>query len=96
MSRKIATRLATATALVIAAGSLALGGDFTIGTVKKLDEKAGKVTLSHEELKTLDMPAMTMVFQVSDKALLDKLKVGEKVEFVAERVNGKLTVTQVK
>lgn len=96
MSRMIATRLATATALAMAAGSLALAGDFTTGTVKKLDEKTGRVTLSHEELKTLQMPAMTMVFQVSDKALLDKLKVGEKVEFVAERVKGKLTVTQVK
>lgn len=42
------------------------------------------------------MPAMTMVFQVADDAMLEKLKVGAKVQFVAERVNGKLTVTQVK
>lgn len=96
MSRMIATRFVMAAALTIATGSLALAADFTKGTVKKVDEKTKKVTLIHEELKTLGMPAMTMVFQVPDDTLLGKLKVGKKVEFVAERVNGKLTVTQVK
>lgn len=70
--------------------------EFTKGTVKKLDAKAKKVTLVHEELKNLEMPAMTMVFRVKDDALLAKLKEGAKVEFVAERVEGKLTVTDVK
>lgn len=86
--------IAAAIALASAAGAFAQ--EFTNGTVKKVDEKARKVTLIHEELKTLEMPAMTMVFQVADEALLEKLKVGAKVQFVAERVNGKLTVTQVK
>lgn len=86
--------LAAAIALASTAGAFAQ--EFTNGTVKKVDEKAKKVTLIHEELKSLEMPAMTMVFQVADDALLDKLKVGAKVQFVAERVNGKLTVTQVK
>lgn len=70
--------------------------EFTNGTVKKIDAKAKKVTLIHEELKGLEMPAMTMVFEVKDDAVLAKLKEGAKVQFVAERVNGKLTVTQVK
>ena len=60
------------------------------------DETAQKVTLIHEELKSLEMPARTMVFNVSDDALLAKLKQGTNIQFVAERVNGKLTVTQVK
>ncbi|MBN9066965.1 MAG: copper-binding protein, partial [Rhizobiales bacterium] len=55
-----------------------------------------KVTIRHEELKNLDMPAMTMVFAVPDKSTLGKLKQGEQIEFVAERVKGKLTVTEVK
>jgi Cu/Ag efflux protein CusF len=42
------------------------------------------------------MPAMTMVFRVKDDALLEKLKEGASVEFVAERIDGKLTVTEVK
>ena len=79
---------------VLATGALAQ--EFTKGTVKKVDAKANKVTLIHEELKSLDMPAMTMVFSVSDPAMLDKMKAGANVEFVAERLNGKLTVTQLK
>ncbi|MBP1871893.1 Cu/Ag efflux protein CusF [Ensifer adhaerens] len=86
--------LASALALGTAFGAYA--AEFTKGTVKKLDVKAKKVTLIHEELKDLEMPAMTMVFRVQDDALMDKLKEGSSVEFIAERVNGKLTVTQVK
>ena len=74
----------------------ALAEEFTKGVVNKVDAKAKKVTIKHEDLKNLDMPAMTMVFRVEDPALLAKLKEGSSVEFVAERVNGKLTVTEVK
>ena len=70
--------------------------DYTKGTVKKVDMKAKKVTIIHEELKNLDMPAMTMVFYPKDEAMLEKMKVGEVIEFVADRVNGKLTVTELK
>lgn len=35
---------------------------------------------------------MTMVFQVSDPALLGKIKVGDKVRFTATQVNGAYTV----
>jgi Cu/Ag efflux protein CusF len=90
------TRIALATALALASAAGAFAQEFTNGTVKKLDTKTKKVTLIHEELKGLEMPAMTMVFEVKDAALLAKLKEGAKVQFVAERVNGKLTVTQVK
>ena len=41
------------------------------------------------------MPGMTMVFQVPDVALLDKVRVGDKVRFVASNAAGKLTVTQL-
>lgn len=93
---KIIAKVALATAIALVAATGAFAQEFTNGTVKKVDAKAKKVTLIHEELKTLEMPAMTMVFQVADEALMEKLKVGAKVQFVAERVNGKLTVTQVK
>lgn len=69
---------------------------FTKGVVKKIDTKAKKVTIDHEDLKNLDMPAMTMVFRVGDDALFVKLKEGASIEFVADRVNGKLTVTEIK
>ncbi len=82
---------------------LAVGGtgsaaaeQFTRGIVKKVDLRAKKVTIIHDELKSLDMPAMTMVFRIADEALLERLKEGEEIHFVAGRVNGKLTVTDLK
>jgi len=62
----------------------------------KVDAKAQKVTIKHEDLENLDMPAMTMVFRVKDAAILGKLKAGQNIEFVADRVDGKLTVIEVK
>ncbi|RZA28756.1 MAG: copper-binding protein, partial [Proteobacteria bacterium] len=45
--------------------------------------------------KNLDMPGMTMVFQVQDAAMLDKVQAGDKVRFVAEKLEGKFTVTKM-
>ncbi|WP_046116988.1 copper-binding protein [Ensifer aridi] len=93
---KTLVKLTLASALALGTADGALAAEFTKATVKKIDLKAKKVTLIHEELKSLDMPAMTMVFRVRDDALLEKLKEGANIEFVAERVDGKLTVTEVK
>lgn len=65
------------------------------GEVKKIDKDTGKVTIKHGEIKSLDMPSMTMVFRVKEAAMLDQFKVGDKINFVAENINGKLTVTKV-
>ena len=92
----IVLKIAVAAALTAGFAAGAFAQEFTKGTVKKIDAKAKKVTLIHEELKNLEMPAMTMVFYVQDESMLDKMKQGSNVEFVADRVNGKLTVTQVK
>ena len=93
MKTSLVTILAAALSLTATA---AFATDYTKGTVKKVDMKAKKVTIIHEELKNLDMPAMTMVFYPKDEAMLEKMKVGEVIEFVADRVNGKLTVTELK
>jgi len=63
------------------------------GEVKKVDKDAGKITLRHGPLLNLDMPAMTMVFRVKDAAMLDQVKPGDKVKFIAEKSNGALTLT---
>ena len=52
-----------------------------VGVVKKIDAKAGTLTLAHEAVSSLKWPAMTMGFVVQDKTLLDKLAVGQKVHF---------------
>lgn len=69
--------------------------ELTDAEVRKVDTETRKLTLRHAEIKNLGMPAMTMVFQVKDPALLDALKPGDKVRFRAEKVNGALTVTRI-
>jgi Cu/Ag efflux protein CusF len=87
--------LSLATLVLAASMSFASAEVFTKGTIKKLDAKAGKVTIIHEALIDLDMPAMTMVFR-ADEEIMAKLAEGKDVEFLADRVNGKLTVTALK
>jgi Cu/Ag efflux protein CusF len=70
--------------------------DMTEGEVRKVDKEAKKLTIKHGEIKNLDMPAMTMVFQVKDPAMLDKLKPGDKVRFVAENASSGLVVTEIR
>ena len=78
---------------------VALAGSHTAGMaegeVRKVDRAAAKITLRHGEIRNLEMPPMTMVFQVQDKALLDKVKAGDRVRFAAEKVGGQYTVTQI-
>jgi Cu/Ag efflux protein CusF len=80
-----------------AAGLLAVAAwaqpAMTNGEVTKLDKPGGRVTLKHGEIKNLDMPPMTMNFRVADPKLLDGVVVGDRVRFVAERVNGQFTIT---
>ena len=73
----------------------AAAADMTDAEVRKVDKEAAKVTLKHAEIKSLDMPAMTMVFVVKDKAMLDKVQVGDKVKFKAVNEAGKYTVTEM-
>lgn len=63
------------------------------GQVKKVDKASGKVTLSHGPLLNLgmDMP-MTMVFRVKNAAWLDQMKAGDKIRFMADNVNGAITI----
>jgi len=63
------------------------------GEVIKIDKDAGKITLRHGPLVNLDMPGMTMAFKVAEPAMLDQLKPGDKVQFVAEKAGGALTIT---
>ena len=64
------------------------------GEVKKVDKSSGKLTIKHGPIDNLGMPAMTMVFRVKDPAMLDRMKAGDKISFVAEKVNGAYTLMQ--
>ncbi len=63
------------------------------GEVTKIDKAQARITLKHGEIKNLDMPPMTMVFQVVDPKMLDNVAVGDRVRFAAEKVEGRYTVT---
>jgi Cu/Ag efflux protein CusF len=66
------------------------------GEVRKIDEAAGKITLKHGPIKSLDMEdEMTMVFRVQDPAMLKQVKVGDKVKFDAERAPAGITITKL-
>lgn len=69
--------------------------DMTNAEVRKIDKVAGKITLKHEDIKNLDMPGMTMVFQVTNKTMLDKVQVGDKIKFSADKLQGKFVVTEI-
>jgi Cu(I)/Ag(I) efflux system protein CusF len=66
------------------------------GVVKKVDPKAGTVTLAHEPVKSLNWSAMTMSFAVKDKALLNKLAVDKKVEVEFVQQGKDYVITGVK
>lgn len=74
----------------------AAAGPVADGEVRKVDKANGKVTIKHGEIKALNMPPMTMVYPVTDAAMLDNLKAGDKVKFTAISDGGKLTVTGIK
>jgi Cu/Ag efflux protein CusF len=78
-----------------AASAAPAAAELAEGEVRKVDKETKKLTLKHGPLKNLDMPAMTMVFQVKEDAMLDKVQAGDKVRFQAEKIDGKFTVTKL-
>lgn len=65
------------------------------GEVRKVDKDAKKISIKHGEIKNLDMPPMSMVFQVKDPALLNKVKAGDKIRFRAEKAGPAFVVTDI-
>ena len=73
----------------------AASGDAAEGEVRKIDKGAGKITLKHGPIANLEMTPMTMVFRVKDPAMLDAVKVGDKVRFRAEKIQGAITLIEI-
>lgn len=81
---------------LILMSTLALTAHAADGEVRKIDKEARKITLKHGEISNLNMPPMSsMVYQVSDPALLERVKVGDAVTFSADKINGAYTVTRI-
>lgn len=74
---------------------MAAAPGMTDGEVRKIDKDAGKITIKHGEIKHMEMPGMTMVFLVKDKALLDKTAIGAKIQFMVMSESGQMVVTDI-
>lgn len=70
-------------------------GSLSDGEIRKVDKDARKITIKHGPIQNIDMPAMTMVFQVKNPALLDQVKAGDKVRFSADKIAGDYVVTSI-
>ncbi len=90
-----ASSFAQATAPAPAQATAPIAKEMSEAEVRKVDKDSKKVTLKHGPIKNLDMPSMTMVFQVRDEKLFDKLTAGEKIKFTAEQLQGAFVVTSV-
>jgi len=64
------------------------------GVVTKVDKD--KVSIKHEPVQTLNWPGMTMAFKVRDKALMEKLAIGKKIDFEFTQEGRDYIVTAVK
>lgn len=98
MSARKNAALAAAIVVLGWAGAAFAAGEpqqLTAGEVRKIDAQQGKVTIRHEPIANLDMPAMTMVFRAGKAELLKDLKVGDRIRFHAESTGGALVVTRI-
>jgi Cu/Ag efflux protein CusF len=67
----------------------------TDGEVTRINKDTKKLTIRHGPMPHLDMPAMTMVYAVKDPVMLDQVKVGSKIKFVGDKVDGTFTVLSI-
>ena len=70
--------------------------EWTKGEIRRIDIDNKKITIRHQEIKSLDMPEMSMVFQVENAALLQGYSVNERIEFVAEMRDKKYFVKEIR
>lgn len=67
----------------------------TAGEITRVDKRASKLTIRHEDIKNLDMPAMTMVFGLKDSTQVAQFNPGDKVRFHVQDEGGSLTITRI-
>ncbi|MBN8487076.1 MAG: copper-binding protein [Burkholderiales bacterium] len=85
-------RLLLCAGLALASG-LASAAD---GEIRKIDAAQMRLTLKHEAIPSLDMPAMTMTYKAPSATLLQGLAVGDQVVFEAEKRDGAYVVTAIR
>jgi Cu/Ag efflux protein CusF len=66
-----------------------------VGAVESIDVEHATVQIDHEDIKDV-MPAMSMPYIVKDKALLEAIVPGDKVDFWLESTDAGLIIVEIK
>ena len=66
------------------------------GEIRRLDPENKRLTIKHGDIKSIDMPPMTMVFYVKESSLLEGFQVQDTVEFQAMAEGTKYIVTAIR
>ncbi len=67
-----------------------------VGTLDDVDAAAGTLVITHEPVKSLNWPQMTMEFKPSNDAIAKAAKPGEAIRFeFVERKPGEWVVTKI-
>lgn len=85
----------TAFALALFTTSAMADGEVTRGQVTKIDEAQAKLTIQHGPIKKFNIDAMEMIFKAADLAMVKAVKVGDKIDFHVDKVNGQMMVTKL-
>lgn len=80
----------------IEVAAAAASGDWANGLIRRVDPANNRLTIQHEEIKSLDMPPMTMVFTVRDARTLDGLTAGDRIEFRVIAEGNRYVVTAIR
>ncbi len=92
---KIFARLAVVS-LAVLSTPIQAADEWVNATVKRIERDQLKIALQHEEIKSLEMPAMRMVFRVDSLVLLDGIAIGDVVKFTAVQRGGSYLVTNIR
>jgi Cu/Ag efflux protein CusF len=65
------------------------------GEVEAIDKTSGTITLKHNAIVILGVPARTMDYPVKDSSVLKDVKVGDRVKFGAVMQGRSLLVTSI-
>lgn len=78
-----------------AAEASAAQAEWTDGVVRKIDLAGKRITLDHAPIKSIGMQAMTMSFRVKDETMLGTVKVGDRIRFAIEKLDGRNVLVRI-
>ncbi len=68
----------------------------TQGEVRRVDTDEGRVTVKHGPIPALELPAMTLVYRVQDRTLLEPVQPGDTIVFTADRIDDQYVILTIR